>query len=217
MNVTELRLYRDLLGDIKSRVRQAQHRAALSANSEMIRLYWDIGRMIAVRQKREGWGSGVIPRLAVDLKNELPEQKGFSETNLKRMVQFSREYPDLFEIGAQPAPQMNLDNPASKIGAQPAPKTAKSSAPLTLIAANVMLGLPWFHHITLIQKLKELPIRQTKDRVVAEYALRDIHKPIGVADYELTRALPDELASSLPSIEDIEAEFAIDLGKGEPQ
>ena len=48
---------------------------------------------------------------------------------------------------------------------------------------------------------------QTKDRFFAEYALRDIHKPIGVADYELTRALPKELASSLPSIEDLEAEM----------
>jgi predicted nuclease of restriction endonuclease-like (RecB) superfamily len=48
---------------------------------------------------------------------------------------------------------------------------------------------------------------QTKDRILAEYALRDIHKPIGVADYELTRALPKELVSSLPSIEDIEAEL----------
>ena len=49
---------------------------------------------------------------------------------------------------------------------------------------------------------------QTKDRVMAEYALRDIHKPIGVAEYELTRALPARLASSLPSIESIEAEFS---------
>jgi hypothetical protein len=37
------------------------------------------------------------------------------------------------------------------------------------------------------------------------------HKPIGVADYELTRALPSELASSLPSIETIEAELSVDL------
>ena len=43
---------------------------------------------------------------------------------------------------------------------------------------------------------------------MAEYALRDIHKPIGVADYELTRALPERLVSSLPSIEDLEAELS---------
>jgi predicted nuclease of restriction endonuclease-like (RecB) superfamily len=52
---------------------------------------------------------------------------------------------------------------------------------------------------------------QTKDRILAEYALRDINKPIGVADYELTRALPAALVSSLPSIEDIEAELFLSM------
>jgi len=45
------------------------------------------------------------------------------------------------------------------------------------------------------------------DRVVAEYALSDIHKPMGVSEYELVRSLPDELRSSLPTIEQIEAEL----------
>lgn len=54
---------------------------------------------------------------------------------------------------------------------------------------------------------------QTKDRVLAEYSLRDIHKPIGVADYELTRALPAELKSSLPSIDALEEELSGDLGE----
>ena len=49
---------------------------------------------------------------------------------------------------------------------------------------------------------------QGKDKLFAEYALRDIHKPIGISDYELTRILPDNLKSSLPSIEEIEAEMA---------
>src|SRR5439155_24340714 len=89
----EITLYRKLLGDIKTRVRQAQHQAALSANAEMLLIYWDIGRMIAARQERAGWGAGVIPRLAADLKNELREEKGFSERNIKRMVQFWAAYP----------------------------------------------------------------------------------------------------------------------------
>lgn len=49
-----------------------------------------------------------------------------------------------------------------------------------------------------------------KDKIVAEYALRDINKPIGVSEYQLTQALPDNLKSSLPSIEEIESEFAND-------
>ena len=56
---------------------------------------------------------------------------------------------------------------------------------------------------------------QTKDRILAEYSLKDINKPIGLADYELTRALPKELSSSLPSIEDIEGELAEEVEKGE--
>jgi predicted nuclease of restriction endonuclease-like (RecB) superfamily len=54
---------------------------------------------------------------------------------------------------------------------------------------------------------------RSKNRLVVEYALRDFNKPIGVADWEtqITRALPEELASSLPSIEELEAELQSDL------
>ena len=48
---------------------------------------------------------------------------------------------------------------------------------------------------------------KNKDRLVAEYALSDINKPIGVSEYQLTQALPDNLKSSLPSIAEIEAEL----------
>ena len=48
-----------------------------------------------------------------------------------------------------------------------------------------------------------------KDRVVAEYALRDVHKPIGVADWEtrLVASLPEELKGSLPTVEELEREL----------
>ena len=49
---------------------------------------------------------------------------------------------------------------------------------------------------------------RAKNRVVAEYALRDIQKPIGVADVQLTRLLPDQLEGSLPTVEALEAELA---------
>jgi hypothetical protein len=49
---------------------------------------------------------------------------------------------------------------------------------------------------------------ETKDKIFAEYALKDILKPIGVSEYELTKSIPDNLKSSLPSIEQIEAAFS---------
>lgn len=56
---------------------------------------------------------------------------------------------------------------------------------------------------------------KNKDKLVAEYALSDISKPIGVSEYQLTQSLPDNLKSSLPSIELIEAELASELGEGD--
>ena len=98
--------YKDLLSDIKRRVRKAQSRLATFANTELLALYWDIGRLLVDRQKMEGWGAGVLRRLATDLKNELTNQQGYSERNLKLMTQFYREYPGLFEIGQQPVAQL---------------------------------------------------------------------------------------------------------------
>jgi predicted nuclease of restriction endonuclease-like (RecB) superfamily len=378
---SELALYRGLLADIKARVRQAQHKAALSANAEMVVMYWDVGRLIAARQEDEGWGAGVIPRLAVDLKNELPEQKGFSDRNLARMVAFFRAYPILPQAAAKLESRKPAASPAPSTSTTILPQAATklASSPSGAGPTDCLLAVPWYHHVVLIEKVKDLPTRlwyarqvveqgwsretltaqikqraherqgtavtnfattlpeihaslatgllkdpylfdfltleepfhereletgllthlqkfllelgrgfafvgrqyrlevsdrefyldllfyhlhlrcfvvvdlkrgdfkpeyagkmnfycsvvddqlrhpqdlptlglilcQTKDRVLAEYALRDIHKPIGIADYELTRALPSELASSLPTIEAIEAELSRELGSEE--
>lgn len=82
-----LSTYADLLGQIKTRIQQGQTRAVMAANAEMVLMYWEIGQMLDENQKKEGWGKQIIPRLAKDILNELPEVKGFSERNLGRMRQ----------------------------------------------------------------------------------------------------------------------------------
>ena len=84
-----------LLADIKQRIRLARARAIMAVNAELNALYWEVGSLIADRQQREGWGAGVIPRLARDLRNEFPEEKGLSARNIDRMLAFYREYPYL--------------------------------------------------------------------------------------------------------------------------
>ncbi|MBI3795569.1 MAG: DUF1016 family protein [Deltaproteobacteria bacterium] len=93
--------------------------------------------------------------------------------------------------------------------------------------------LPWEHIILLLQGVKDPSLRdwyiglrhpddkptiglllcRSKSRLVVEYALRDMNKPIGVAQWEtqITRALPKELASSLPSIEQLETALQSEL------
>lgn len=52
---------------------------------------------------------------------------------------------------------------------------------------------------------------QNKNRIMAEYALRDVHKPIGISDYELGKALPKDIKSDLPSIEELENKLSQEL------
>ena len=52
---------------------------------------------------------------------------------------------------------------------------------------------------------------KTKDQVLAEYALRDVTKPIGLAEYRLTEALPENIKTALPTIEELEAELSKDF------
>ena len=138
--------YTALLADIRQRVRQAQTRAVLAVNAELIRLYWEIGALIDRRQRQEGWGAGVIPRLARDLHNELPEEKGFSERNIKRMLAFHRAYPHLPD-GLQPA-----DGPQP---VAPLPATPEGPQPVALFPADLLLAVPWGHHAELMAKVKE--------------------------------------------------------------
>ena len=86
--------YAQLLENLRQRIRQAQVRAALSVNRELVLLYWHIGREILQRQAQEGWGAKVIDRLAQDLSREFPDMKGFSPRNLKYMRAFAEAWPD---------------------------------------------------------------------------------------------------------------------------
>jgi predicted nuclease of restriction endonuclease-like (RecB) superfamily len=77
--------YPALLADIKERIRGAQYAALKAVNTELIGLYWDIGRMIVERQQGETWGNSVVEQLARDLQAEFPGVQGFSARNIWRM------------------------------------------------------------------------------------------------------------------------------------
>lgn len=85
--------YAKLLAGIKARVHAARLRAAIAVNSELVLLYWHIGREILQRQSDEGWGAKVIDRLSLDLKSEFPDVRGFSPRNLKYMREFAEKWP----------------------------------------------------------------------------------------------------------------------------
>lgn len=86
--------YAEFLGALKERIRGARVRAALAINSELLLLYWHIGREILARQKQVGWGGKVIQQLADDLRREFPDMKGLSRSNLLYMRKLAEAWAD---------------------------------------------------------------------------------------------------------------------------
>ena len=82
--------YKDWLIELKQKVRTAQLKAAIAVNTELILLYWELGKMIT--EKQTAWGSKFLTQLSQDLRNEFPDMQGFSERNLKYCRQFYQFY-----------------------------------------------------------------------------------------------------------------------------
>lgn len=152
-----LKRYSELLTAIKARIRQGQIKAALSANAEMIQMYWDIGRMVEERQQQEGWGAAVIPRLAKDIRNELPEIKGFSARNIGRMIAFYRHYPHVRAILPQAvAKTAEVGEPRD----WPQPVANLTDAGLRSASlAHTVVQIPWGHNLLLMEKIKDAAVR----------------------------------------------------------
>ena len=85
--------YGSFLDSLKERVRSAQAQVRRSVNTQLIGLYWSIGHEILLRQEKDGWGSGVIGRLAADLRAEFPDMTGLSRSNLQYMRSFADAWP----------------------------------------------------------------------------------------------------------------------------
>jgi predicted nuclease of restriction endonuclease-like (RecB) superfamily len=87
--------YVQWFADLKINIAQTRLKVILSNNSAMVLLYWDIGRRILDKQENQKWGSKIIDRLSLDLRNAFPEMKGFSPRNLKYMRAFAKAWPRL--------------------------------------------------------------------------------------------------------------------------
>lgn len=83
--------YKSFLNDVTKRIRSAQYEAMKAVNTEMMALYWQIGKDLSEKQA-QGWGKSVIETLSKDIQKEFPGIKGFGARNLWYMVQFFSEY-----------------------------------------------------------------------------------------------------------------------------
>lgn len=195
--------YAKLLRHIKQRVLLAQQRAIYAANEEMLRMYWDIGGLLQQSQDADGWGKKTLQRLAVDMKNEYPEIKGFSVRNMQCMMQFFNEYNQELTM----VKDTTSSSTQSTI-AQP----DKDSKPITqsviaqLDKYNFTLPirhLNWTHNLILMQQVKDIRARYwyMVQCIISHWNTRYLQEAIKLDYYGKHGALANNFTETLPAPE----------------
>lgn len=116
------------LDHIKQLYRISQIKASLKVNKELLGFYWQLGKEMAERKIEEVWGSGVVERLSIDLKNAFPMSKGFSTTNLWYIKKWYLFY-------------CQCDVKLHQLGGE---------------IPEVLFSIPWKHHCVIITKCKKI-------------------------------------------------------------
>lgn len=91
-NEIDISKYKQIFENIKQEVLKSQYKAMQAVNTEMIYMYWNIGKIISENIE---WGNKFVDNLSIDLKNEFPTIQGFSVRNLRNMRKFYEEYPSI--------------------------------------------------------------------------------------------------------------------------
>ena len=329
--------YKEWLEQLKAKIQSAQLKAAVEVNSQLLQLYWELGKEIVQKQSQAEWGESVLEKLSIDLKLSFPDITGFSKRNLYAIRQWYLFFSQQYEFVPQPVAQIpwghnrlliskikdvetavfyavetikqgwsrdqletqiksnffeassspitNFDKTLPKSQSELAKETIRnpynfdflglestalereiegglvkhitrflielgkgfsfvgSQYPIQVSDNEYFIDLLFYHlHLRcfVVIELKAgkfkpeyagklnfylsaidsqikhptdepgigLILCKTKDSIEAEYALRDIQKPIGISEYMLTQALPKDLENELPTVEQLENQLS---------
>ncbi len=98
--------YKNWISELKSKIHAARMKVAYSINSQLLEMYWQIGKDISEKQEKAKWGSKLIEQIAIELKHEFPEIKGFSRRNIYAIIQWYRFYSEKYQFVPQSVAQI---------------------------------------------------------------------------------------------------------------
>lgn len=158
--------------NLKVQIRQAQIKAAVRVNSELLHLYWSLGSEITLRYEFAAYGSGFFNTLSRELLSEFPNMKGFSVTNLK----YIRRWYMFYNQDTVNRPQLVDD------------------------FGDIFFSVPWGHHRNIIEKCDNLQkalfyIRKTVENnwsraVLLNFLDTDLYERQGKSVNNFSRFLP---------------------------
>lgn len=166
--------YKAWVTEIKQHIRQSQFKAAVKVNTELIRLYWTLGKDIVERQSESAWGKGFFNELSQDLKDAFPDMEGFSVTNLKYMKRMYLFYSQSDIIRQQLADELQ---------------------------EYLLFSIPWWHHVVLMTKcntieealfyMKKIVENGWSRNVLMNFIEADLYKAEGKAITNFASCLPN--------------------------
>ncbi|MBX9782182.1 MAG: PDDEXK nuclease domain-containing protein [Chitinophagaceae bacterium] len=182
--------YKNWITNLKAVIKQRQLKAAVAVNSQLILLYWELGKQITEKQELSKWGSGFIEQLSKDLKAAFPDMGGFSRTNLFAVKKFYQFYAS-FQFVPRPGGQIDALVIPRPGGQTNLPEIIKFCS-----------QIPWKHNVFIIEKVKDREevlfyVQQTIlnnwSRSVLEYQIESgLYKRQGKAVTNFENTLPKE-------------------------
>lgn len=199
--------YREALATIKQRIQAAQTRAVLAVNAELLGLYWDIGCQLDAWQRERAWGSAVVEQMAQF--EVVPQPVGQMPWGHVRTLLAKVKSVELVLQYAQACIEHGWSRTVLEWQIE---QRFHERAGKTV--GNFAQTLPSPQSELVQQSLKDpyqptigLILCKDKDKLDVEYALRDIHKPMGVSSF-ITKDIPLSVQSQLPTVQEIESELA---------
>jgi len=206
--------YQGWIKNLKSKIHAARTKVALTINSQLLELYWEIGKDISERQSKSDWGSKLIEEVANELKNEFPELKGFSRRNIYAMRQWYNFYSEKYPFVPQSVAQIPWGHNRLIISKVKDIEEAE-------FYCNETIKNNWDRDTLEIQLSNKLfqkkgkattNFPETLPETQAKLATQTLKDPynfdfLGLHDDALEKAIEDELVKSI-------TKFLLELGKG---
>ena len=199
---------------LKAKIRSARNKLAFSINSQVLELYWEIGRDIAEKQLKSGWGSNFVEKIAEELKQDFPEIKGFSRRNIYAILQWYKFYSEKYQFVPQAVAQIpwghnrliitkvkNIDEAEFYCRAVAQNAWDRDTLEIQIDNKYCLTAGNSTHNFneTLPDKQSELAMQTLKDPYNFDF--------LGLENDALEKAIEDELTKNI-------TKFLLELGKG---
>jgi len=184
------------LKPIKQHIRQAQIKASLAVNKELIGLYWYLGKEIVEQQNMTEWGDGFFNAMSKELRSSFPDISGFSTDNIRFMKRMYLFYNQDNIIVAQVVQELEE---ATEIEENPNIAQVVQQLISTELF-DLIVSIPWGHHTTILRKLKDIKeaifyvnktIENNWSRSILEYQIEsNLYNRQGKAINNFSHSLP---------------------------